>query len=871
MRIHRLAGSAVLIAAASASAQSAPPSAPPKPAPVTQAPAPAAPKPAAPVLAASVARASTADSWNHALQQWHDGKYVDAIDALANVLRATDGDAYLERVALLTGEFYKTVEVAQNGRAPRWSPKGEYLAFEVGTGAARGTKVVAAATRKPVAEVKGWGLVFAADGHTVAYLAPRDSSARNAAIVVRDLIAGTERTLDDGGLVKQSLQFRPGAGEMSAAIVFTLAAKPGDTRTDIYGIPTNGPVGAAPIVPVGDSLKSDFALLPHGEYLWANGGRSPLAQGRAGGPGAARSQSFTVYDPISAARRDYRGDSWTVAADGSTVAWINRDGGRFSLMAAALPAGEPKALVTTADSLAAPALSADGATIAFQMMPDHDWEIYTVKRDGAAPVRVTREIQHDVLPRFIGPDRLLALIGEPRHRRSYLYDLKTLARTRLFHNNTVRTIAPEYEWAASPDGSTVAIVAERDGDTVTPHRHLYLTDLSTTLGKADILARLAAMRDAESVLRAEGTRAFSPIAGDVRQVVAQVSTGRIFEYEKALFDFDSKHVTKPGNAKARQYLLDAYKSFGYDNAQAQPFEARAQGPQAAQAAGVPTANIVATLKGTENPELVYVISSHFDSRAEGPGADDDASGTAALLETARVLAKHPLPATVIFASMTGEESGLLGSREFVRRVKDSLKVVGVLNNDMIGWANDDRLDNTIRYSNPGIRDIQHAAAMQFTNLITYDAYYYKSTDAASFYDVYGDIVGGIGSYPVLGNPHYHMPHDFLEYENHQLIAETAKTTVASIMRIASSPSRLTGLAVKTTPEGAEVSWNKSPEKGVDRYRLRFRTSATAPWVELSVQSPLAVIRSATKGAVIEVKAVNRRGLDGWDWARVTVP
>lgn len=64
---------------------------------------------------------------------------------------------------------------------------------------------------------------------------------------------------------------------------------------------------------------------------------------------------------------------------------------------------------------------------------------------------------------------------------------------------------------------------------------------------------------------------------------------------------------------------------------------------------------------------------------------------------------------------------------------------------MIGWANDQRLDNTIRYSNPGIRDIQHAAAMQFTNLITYDALYYKSTDAAAFYDGWGDIVGGIGS------------------------------------------------------------------------------------------------------------------------------
>ena len=112
-------------------------------------------------------------------------------------------------------------------------------------------------------------------------------------------------------------------------------------------------------------------------------------------------------------------------------------------------------------------------------------------------------------------------------------------------------------------------------------------------------------------------------------------------------------------------------------------------------------------------------------------------------------------------------------------------------------------------------DVQHAAAMQFSRLITYDALYYKGTDAASYYDAYGDIVGGIGSYPVLGSPHYHQASDRLEFENHQLIAETSKTTIATVMLMASSPSRLTHLKVEgpgSVPSTIVVSWTPSPEK-----------------------------------------------------------
>ena len=202
---------------------------------------------------------------------------------------------------------------------------------------------------------------------------------------------------------------------------------------------------------------------------------------------------------------------------------------------------------------------------------------------------------------------------------------------------------------------------------------------------------------------------------------------------------------------------------------------------------------------------------------------------------------------------------------------DKMHVVGALNNDMVGWANDNRLDNTIRYSNPGIRDVQHAAAMQFTQLITYDALYYKGTDAAAYFEAYGDIVGGIGSYPVLGNPHYHQSHDVLETINHQLVTEVAKTTAATLMLLASSPSRVNELKVERQANGAAaLSWKPSPEAGVTGYTVAYGPPQNPESQQMTVRSPAATLKVAA-GTVVSVKAVNAKGLEGWDWAQVKIP
>ena len=846
---------------------------------------------------------------------WERGDYVAALNGFLRVLNGPDGAAWLEPIALTTGELFETRELTSDGRAPRFSPDGQMIAYETGLETSRRTLVYRNdAARALVADLPGVSATFSSQLGQIAYLRIPDSDeirgasralasasltaanrgqlvrsldwliAQQSSIVVRDLRSGREMELPAPDLAKTGLAF-----SADGRTLYFLGARESEpSRTDIYAISENAP---KPVLATdAGGLKGVPTIDPSGAVLiyvvpTVNPLRRPATPGTTSANGReapareapARTPAPPTFGVVNIASHNtvvVSGASPSLSADGKTLAYIGRSGSDYQLMVGPTT-GDQVAIKTTSVRLDAPALSATGSRIAYQMMPDDDWEIFVANRDGTGERRVTREIQHDLLPHFIGPDRLLAVMGEPRHRTSYLYDLRTDApsgpgsvpvrvRTRLFHNNTVRTIAPEYQWAASPDGAQILIGAERDGNTVSPERGVYLVDLQHPVTRTALLDRLHRQLKGEVALAAAGARAFAPIASDVRQVVARESVSRIYGYEKALFDFDSKHISKPGNRQASEYLFATYHSFGYAP-EYQWFEP-------AGALGGRTANVIATLRGTVNPDLVYIVSSHYDSVEAGPGADDDSSGTAALLEAARVLAGHPLPATIVFASLTGEESGLLGSREFVRRTLDSkMHVVGALNNDMVGWANDQRLDNTIRYSNPGIRDIQHGAAMLFTRLITFDALYWKGTDAASYYDAYGDIVGGIGSYPVLGSPHYHQASDRLEYENHQLIAETSKATVATVMLLASSPSRLTRLKVDSfRGTTASLSWAASPEAGVTSYIVAFGPAADPSRTRINVVQPHATLSPVTAGMVVRVKAVNARGLEGWDWATTTV-
>lgn len=104
-------------------------------------------------------------------------------------------------------------------------------------------------------------------------------------------------------------------------------------------------------------------------------------------------------------------------------------------------------------------------------------------------------------------------------------------------------------------------------------------------------------------------------------------------------------------------------------------------------------NVLAIQKGTTDPDRVIIIAGHLDSRvsdvmdftSDAPGANDDASGVAAVIEAARILSEHRFPATLVFAALSGEEQGLYGGKVLASYARaNGWKVEADLNNDIIG-------------------------------------------------------------------------------------------------------------------------------------------------------------------------------------------
>ena len=131
-------------------------------------------------------------------------------------------------------------------------------------------------------------------------------------------------------------------------------------------------------------------------------------------------------------------------------------------------------------------------------------------------------------------------------------------------------------------------------------------------------------------------------------------------------------------------------------------------------------DVVAIQRGTTDPNRVIIIQGHLDSRvsdvmnatADAPGANDDASGVAAVMESARILSGRRFPATLVYAALSGEEQGLIGGRILADYAKaQGWEVLAVLNNDILGNTRGlaETIDGRVRIFSEGVRSAESEA------------------------------------------------------------------------------------------------------------------------------------------------------------------
>ncbi len=211
----------------------------------------------------------------------------------------------------------------------------------------------------------------------------------------------------------------------------------------------------------------------------------------------------------------------------------------------------------------------------------------------------------------------------------------------------------------------------------------------------------------------------------IEKMVKEVNADSLQSYIKSLVAFGTRSTLstqtdpKKGIGAARNWVLSKFNEFakqsgGRLSAIIDTTTLAADGKRID--AQLLLGNVVATLKGSDpNDNRLFLISGHLDSRrtnvmdktGDAPGANDDGSGTAAVIECARIMSRNPFPATIIFITVSGEEQGLLGANYMAGKLKnENAHLEAVLNNDIMGSNNSSEtniIDNTrIRVFSEGL-------------------------------------------------------------------------------------------------------------------------------------------------------------------------
>jgi hypothetical protein len=473
------------------------------------------------------------------------------------------------------------------------------------------------------------------------------------------------------------------------------------------------------------------------------------------------------------------------------------------------------------------------------------------------------------------------------------------------------------------------LILDMDGKNVPgskgPSRRAFLSASAVTAVAAPIIAQ-AAPASAATAGQHKLQPWLKPSDG-LQLLLSQIDPGRIQTTIETLAAFGTRHTlssqTDPnrgiGAATAwvtQQMQAIAATSSGNMTVQQQSFT---QPVTSTIPTPVTITNIIATLKGTASPQRYYVITGHLDSRctsildstSDAPGADDDASGVAVVLELARVFATHQFPGTLVLAAVSGEEEGLYGSTFMAQQMASAgADVQGMFSNDIVGasQAFDGTPPNpyTVRLFLEGVptdvtptgiallqaaggendslsrqlgRFVEEVAPFWLTGMNVQTIWrrdrYLRGSDHLSFQ--------GQG-YPAarFTEPRENFNHehqnvqvvngvqfgDLVEFVDFNYVARVAKVNAAALWALATSPSTPKNLLIHVSPppgfsgiNTTTLTWNANPEPNLAGYEVVTRDTTFPIWTNaINVGNVTSVTLNISKDNVqFGLRAVDQNG------------
>lgn len=291
---------------------------------------------------------------------------------------------------------------------------------------------------------------------------------------------------------------------------------------------------------------------------------------------------------------------------------------------------------------------------------------------------------------------------------------------------------------------------------------------------------------------------------------------------------------------------------------------------------VTISSVIAVLKGDDADGRTYVMSSHYDSRdsqgndpiGDAPGADDNGSGTSAVIEAAKVMAKTHFHGTLVFACFDGEEQGLFGSGHFAHVLKtQGIKVLGDLNNDIIGSStgpHGERAPFTVRIYSQALPD---DASVARVNVIGSEsdspsrelARFAKATGEIYVPEMHGELIfradrflrgGDHESFNAEGFPairyvekyenfnHQHQNvrvengvqyGDLLKFVDFDYVKRVTQMNVAALAALALGPEQPSDVEILTKQLGYDSTLQWKPSVHAVSYEIVWRETTSPLW------------------------------------------